>query len=301
MPPPATRAATGRLPASRPRTVKRDELRIGWRTDFLVHEGAAQILERGDCIVVRTPGNPAYYWGNFLVLPEAPVDDALDHWLQRFAQEVATGQPLCQHVAIGVSAPYVQQQLPRWREAGFDLHVSVVMRLVPGELQRDVKPARGSVTVRPLDFAHEIDALIELECSDAHGFEIAGYRQYRQRKFTRYAELHAQGRLHWFGLWCDGVLAASCGLMREHAQPGSTARFQHVMTHPQWRRRGLCTALIEAVSAYGMDTWCCQQLVMLADPSDVAIGIYRALGYQEVDSEWALQRRAPQDRPASAP
>ena len=249
MPPPATRAATARLPASRPCTVKRDELRISWRTDFLVHDGAAQILERDDCIAVR--------------------------------------------------APYAQQQLPRWREAGFDLHVSAVMRLVPGELQRDVKPARGSVTVRPLNFALEIDALIELECSDAHGFEIAGYRQYRQRKFTRYAELHAQGRLHWFGLWCDGVLAASCGLMREHAQPGSTARFQHVMTHPQWRRRGLCTALIEAVSAYGMDTWCCQQLVMLADPSDVAIGIYRALGYQEVDSEWALQRRAPQDRPAS--
>ena len=279
--------------------MKRDELRIGWRTDFLVHEGAAHVLERDDCIVVRTPGNPGYYWGNCLVLPNAPDDDALDHWLQRFEHEVARGQPACLHVAIGVSAPYAQRQLPRWRKAGFDLHVSAVMRLVPGGLQRDVKPARGTVTVRPLNFAHEIDALIELECSDAHGFEIAGYRQYRQRKFTRYAELHAQGRLHWFGLWCDGVLAASCGLMREHAQAGSVGRFQHVVTHPQWRRRGLCTALIEAVSAYGLDTWQCPQLVMLADPSDVAIGIYRSLGYVEVDSEWALQRNAPQDRAAT--
>ncbi len=134
MPPPATRAATGRLRASK--RVKRDELRTGWRTDFLVHEGAAQILERDDCIVVRTPDNPAYYWGNFLVLPEAPADDALNHWQQRFALEVAQGQPLCQHVAIGVSAPYAQQQLPRWRwnagivnaETGFDAATSSALQ-----------------------------------------------------------------------------------------------------------------------------------------------------------------------------
>jgi hypothetical protein len=30
----------------------------------------------------------------------------------------------------------------------------------------------------------------------------------------------------------------------------------------------------------------------------VAIGIYRSLGYRAFDSEWCLERRAPEDRTA---
>ena len=123
--------------------MKLSDLRPGWRTDFFVHSGGALILERADCIVVRTPDNPGYYWGNCLVLPAAPADDALDHWLQRFEQEIAVAQPLSLHVALGVNAAYSQQQLPHWRAAGFDLHVSAVMCLRPGALRRDVKAVRG--------------------------------------------------------------------------------------------------------------------------------------------------------------
>jgi protein-disulfide isomerase len=42
------------------------------------------------------------------------------------------------------------------------------------------------------------------------------------------------------------------------------------------------------------------QAVLCADPHDVAITIYRALGYQPVGASWNLQRNAPQDRAAAA-
>ena len=40
-------------------------------------------------------------------------------------------------------------------------------------------------------------------------------------------------------------------------------------------------------------------LVMGADPDDVAIvaiGIYRSVGFQQHDTLWMLERRAPQDQ-----
>jgi ribosomal protein S18 acetylase RimI-like enzyme len=82
--------------------------------------------------------------------------------------------------------------------------------------------------------------------------------------------------------------------MREHAGPHATARFQRVATHPAWRRRGLCTALIDAVSRFGFERWQAAEQIMVADPADVAIGIYRSLGFSEFEREWSFERWPPQ-------
>ena len=58
------------------------------RCEFILHHFDAQVMERPDGLVVRTPGNPLYYWGNFLMLPQTPNDADLPHWLRRFEQEV---------------------------------------------------------------------------------------------------------------------------------------------------------------------------------------------------------------------
>jgi GNAT superfamily N-acetyltransferase len=276
--------------------LKRSDLRAGWRTGFLVHGPEALISERETMIVLRTPSNPNYYWGNCLVLPQAPRDEDLLHWLAVFDAEIGALQPASRHVTIGINDLYRDEPMPSWRAAGFELHIESVMRLLPGELRPPTKPPQGEVLVRPIDFASEVPAIVELECQEEGPFEPAGYRRHRYVRFERYAQMHAEARLQWFGVWCDGVLAASCGLMRERAEAASVARFQHVFTHPAWRRRGLCSALVQQVSRYAFDQWQVGEIYMLADVGDVAIHIYRALGYRDQESEWSLQRNAPEDR-----
>lgn len=278
--------------------MKLAELRRAWRTDFILHHLDAIVTERDDCIVVRTPSNPRFYWGNCLVLPQAPADGDLAHWLRRFDEEITRPQPESLHAAFGINDIDRGQAYPSWLAAGFERHQVNIMTLHPGQLLAPTRPPRGEVVVRPIDFVHEVPAILDLECAETHGFEPAGYRAYRALQFERYAGLHAQGRCEWFGLWCDGVLAADCGLIRERAEPGSIFRFQRVATHPDWRRRGLCTALVHAVTRFALDAWQGGEGFMLADPGDVAIGIYASLGWQRGDTEFVLERRAPQDRPA---
>lgn len=282
------------------------DLRPGWRTDFTMHGVAAEVAERDDCIVVRTPGNPGFYWGNCLLLDEAPRDDALARWLRRFDDEIAARQPASRHVAIGVNTPYAGEQLPAWTAAGFALHVNAVMRLEPGALQAPPPPKRAPVTVRPIVWSGpgaEIEAIVELECADTHGFEPVGYRAYRRRLFDHCARLHERGQCEWFGVWVgepgQAVLAADCGLLRDRAEPGATGRFQRVATHPAWRRLGLCSALVHHVSRHALQAWGVAEVIMVADPEDVAIGIYRSLGYRAFEREWCLERRAPEDTPAA--
>ena len=213
------------------------ELRPGWRTDFIVHRFDAQIAELDDCIRVRTPTNPTFYWGNFLLLPRSPRDDELEHWLARFHDEISAHEPACRHVAIGINGAPGATPLPRWEAAGFERNEAAVVQLRPSGL-RLPRQARGEVTFRCLELPRDLEALVQLQCAETDGFEPTGYAEFRRRQMWRIAAMAEQGIAAWFALWCDGVMAAECGLIRDSRTPGATGRFQHVTTHPAWRRRG---------------------------------------------------------------
>ena len=72
---------------------------LGFRTDVALRvlEGA-EVADRGDYLVVRSPGIPDYWWGNFLLLAAWPGPGTGDRWLARFAAEF----PLARHIALGV-------------------------------------------------------------------------------------------------------------------------------------------------------------------------------------------------------
>lgn len=272
--------------------MKLADWREGWVTDAIPHRFVGTVVERDDCLVVRTPSNPTFYWGNCLVVPQAPGDGDLAHWLARFEEEIGRLQPESRHVAIGIDAEWQGQHSPAWQAAGFECIVSRMLRLQPGELRAPPKPARGQVELRELDLAHDAESVIEVETTDIDGFEPAGYRLFRRRAHQGHAAMQAAGVMTWFGLWCDGQLAATCGLMRD----GGQGRFQHVVTHAGFRRRGLCTALVHGVARFALERWGCRGVYMAADPDDVAIGIYRAVGFRDLSTAAGLQRRQPQDR-----
>jgi hypothetical protein len=42
---------------------------LGYRTDLIFARAHGQVANRGDHLVIRTPSNPGFYWGNFLLSP----------------------------------------------------------------------------------------------------------------------------------------------------------------------------------------------------------------------------------------
>ena len=54
-----------------------DVVSLADRTDLaLLQLGGSEVSDRGDHLVVRTPHNPAYWWGNFLLMAEPPAPGA---------------------------------------------------------------------------------------------------------------------------------------------------------------------------------------------------------------------------------
>ena len=83
-----------------------EQLSLGWRTHLIFPRFDAIIAERADCLLVRTPHNPTYFWGNFLLFDRPPRVGEAASWLTLFAAEISALQPESSHLAFGIDDSY---------------------------------------------------------------------------------------------------------------------------------------------------------------------------------------------------
>jgi hypothetical protein len=71
---------------------------LGFKTEMIFHRFDGIVLDRGDYIVVKTPSNPGFFFGNLLLFPEAPKLGSLERWKATFRKEfnklIKTATPL---------------------------------------------------------------------------------------------------------------------------------------------------------------------------------------------------------------
>ena len=270
-------------------------LSLGWRTDLIFARFDGQVTDRGSHLRVLTPANPTYWWGNFLLFQHAPGPGDFERWMALFDEEIASRQPGSRHRAFGVDVPGRLALPNEFAAAGFELNEATVLTLTRDQLRASPRPVPAGVEFRLLDLPRDSAAIVDKQvAADESAIEPAGYRMFAERQMQRYAAMQRAGLGHWLGLVAtvDGrpVLAASCGLFRDAASPDRLGRFQYVATHPAWRRRGLCTALVHAACRHGFEAMDLRTLAMVADPTDVAIDVYESLGFRRGVSTWQFER-----------
>lgn len=267
-----------------------DIVSLGYRTDLALLElGGSSVENHGDHVVVRSPHNPTFWWGNFLLVADDAAARDADFWLERFADAF----PAARHVAIGFDGTRGQaSDLAAYVDAGLTVEASAVMTA------RSVHPLprpNTDATYRQLtsddDWAQSVE--LRVACNE-DGLEPVGYREFAIDRTATSRELSEAGHGAWFGAFLDDRLVSQMGLVT--ASPG-LARFQSVETHPDVRGRGLAGTLVHHVSRYGFGDLGAQTLVMVADPEYVAIRVYRSVGFAVSENQLGVQRRPPEDTP----
>jgi ribosomal protein S18 acetylase RimI-like enzyme len=252
----------------------------GFVTDLMVRRLAgSEIIDRGDHIVVRTPANPTFWWGNFIVVG-ADFSDA-DRWLSTFAEE----HPTAAHVAIGVDAPDADVDLAGYVAAGLEADVSTI--LFASRL--DDPTENAGVVCRSL--SSDADWVQSLELTLAcHPSEEESEVLFMRRKVIELQVLSGCGNGGWFGAFVDGTLRASLGVLTDG---DGLARYQSVETHPEYRRRGLARQLVATAGRTMLAEPGVTSLVMVADPTYHAAHLYRSLGFVDGDHQIQLEASAP--------
>ncbi len=246
---------------------------LGYRTDLIFPAFEGQVVDRGDYIVVRTPSNPTFYWGNFLLFSQPPRDGDFQRWCDLFAREIGA-PPGTEHQAFGWDLPDGEPGVIQpFLEAGFELNRDVV--LTADSPQAPARPS-PSAKIRALELETEWLQAVELQVLLREPvYKEDGYREYIERGMGRYRRMAAAGLGSWYGAFIEGQLVADLGIFHDR----ELGRYQSIETHPEFRRQGIAGAMVYEAGRQAIATYHLQTLVIVAEADSAPARLYRSLGF----------------------
>lgn len=260
---------------------------LGYRTDLALRRLAgAQVEDRGDFTVVRTPDNPTFWWGNFLLLHAPPAPGSLERWLARFRE----AHPTARHVTFGLDTVGGEAgAAEEFGAAGFRLTRDTVLTApattAPG------RPLPSGVTLRLLETEADWDAALELRvavnAADPHPLEAEGYRTFAAGRLAGLRRAQEAGHGACLGAFVDGQMVSGLGV---YDAGGGVTRYQNVETHPAQRSRGLAGHLVHFAGEWARHHLGARTLVIVADPEYHAQRLYERVGFRPSELQTGLER-----------
>ena len=239
----------------------------------------SEIIDCDDHMIVRTSANPTYYWGNFLAVARPLRARDGGRWLKVFEAEF----PTARHLAIAVDGTTGRTGRPSEVRV-LDATIERSAVLTADELQ---PPTNQALEVRQLHNSQDWMQLQELRraCDERPNTdEQQSYHEHAVRMLRVMSERAAGA---WFGAFVDDRMRAGLGVFSDGS---GVARYQHVETQPEFRRRGLATALLRTAGQYALNELGARTLVIVADPAGVAISLYRSVGFRDAEVQVQLIR-----------
>jgi ribosomal protein S18 acetylase RimI-like enzyme len=243
-----------------------------------------RLIERRDgFLLVRSPGNPTFYWGNFLLFDREPGAGDGPRWEALFDEAFGDDPRVMHRTFVWDRADGVPGAArEEFGERGYDVVETV--GLVADRLEPHPRESR-EVVVRALDPAVGADeelwsAVVEVQVAGRE----PGHAEETHRVFSRarLEDRRSLFRLGRRGAWYvaldpeTGAVAGSCGVV----VTGGRGRFQVVDTAADYRRRGVCSRLVVEAARRACEDHGAEQFVIVAEAGYHALGLYESLGFE---------------------
>jgi GNAT superfamily N-acetyltransferase len=230
------------------------------------------------------PTNPSFYWGNYLLFDQPPMEGDYQRWQELFAKEIGI-PPLVNHQTFGWdSTDNEQGVIEPFLENGFHVQHSVVLTTQQPSPPSNIAQA---VRVRPLELDDDWVQSVEIQViSREPEFAEDGYRLFRQRQMNRYRAMSQAGLGAWFGAFIGSQLVADLGIFYTN----QLGRYQSVETHPKYRRQGIASYLVSETGKYALDHFGINTLVIVAEADSQAERLYKAAGFKMVEQQIGIEK-----------
>jgi len=245
------------------------DLTPGWATDLAVLELTGSTIEaREDHLVVRTPANPGFHWGNCLFVTDPGAVDDAGRWVDTFR----TAYPEATWVAVGLVR--MPDDVSPWEAEGLEVELEDVLTTRSRPRQT---PLPEGYTVRALegaDWEQYVERALAENALTGEADPLSFERFSRERARVR-RELSDRGVSAFFGAFAGDRLVADLGIVR----CGTTARYQSVGTDAEHRRRGLAAHLLGVAAGWAAEHGC-DRWVIVTEATNPAGRVYRSVGFE---------------------
>jgi ribosomal protein S18 acetylase RimI-like enzyme len=258
-----------------------------WATDLDTLPLDRIVTERDGYLLVRSPGNPAHYWGNLLLFNDPPAAGDGLRWEALFEAEFGD-EPRVRHrtFAWDRSDGTAGAARQEFGARGYDVEETIGLVAKAAQVRARARENR-EVVVRALDPSPGADeelwrAVVELQVAGRdEGHDEQEYRLFTSARLDDRRALFRAGRGAWYVAVdpASGDVAASCGVV----VTGGRGRFQVVDTALAYRRRGICSRLVVEAAQRSAELYGAERFVIAADPGYHALGLYESLGFERAE------------------
>lgn len=227
------------------------------------------MTDRGDHLVVRSPANPEFHWGNFVLVTTGDPDDA-ERWMGVFAAEF----PDAGHIAIDL--PGLPEDTTAYDAHGVTIDTD------------DVLATTSLPQLRPLPSGYDVHELVSdddwervvrsaIEENELTGDqEPVGFERFSRDQASGRRALVDAGHAAFFGAFAGAELVADLGIVLLE----DVARYQSVGTVEEHRRRGLAGHLLGVAAQWAADRGA-REWVIVTESTNQAGRLYRSVGFAD--------------------
>ena len=247
------------------------------QTDLIFARFAGKIIQRNNYIVVQTPSNPGYHWGNFIIFEFAPRSNDLGNWIETFKAEFPYYKTLT-HMAFTWDSQE-PGETRNFVDFGFSLEKSKVLAT------QNVKPPphpNPDVEIRKILSDADWEAATANQIATVEVDYGPNYDTFKKRQMANYRAMQEAGLGQWYGAYINSKLVGDLGVFFENDK----GRFQSVGTHPDYQRHGVCGTLVYEVSKQALLN--ASKLVIVADEEYHAARVYESVGFKMVEKNFQL-------------
>jgi GNAT superfamily N-acetyltransferase len=254
----------------------------GWATDLAILEHSGSLVEdRGDHLVVRSPHNPDFHWGNCLFITDPHGMDDATHWVTTFQSAF----PHADWVALGLT--HMPDDADAWAAHGLEVELDEVLSTSTLPRQAPLPPG---YTVRRFDgedWERSVGRMVAENLRTGE-HEARAYARFARAQAATQRALSDRDVGAWFGAFADDALVAELGIVR----CGTTARYQAVGTEQEHRGRGLASHLLGIAAAWAAERGC-TQWVIVTEATNPAGRVYRRAGFAPDSGSVTAYRSTP--------
>lgn len=255
---------------------------LGRRTDLIFANFAGTVEDKGHYTLIKTPSNPGFHWGNYIIFDRTPRIGDLNEWKALFDREFPYYEEPHHYTFTWDCEDNDSGAYSEFLSDGFEQDSGVVLTAShlspPPHVNHEIE-------VKKIESNSDWEAALKLQmlCADPK-YLNEYYIDFKKAQMNQYRSMSEAGKGHWFGAYIDNKLVGDLGIFFE----GDIGRYQSVGTDPEYRRRGICGSLVYQAGVIALERYGAKHLVMEADPDYHAARIYESVGFKRNETNYSL-------------